>query len=181
MKLIIGLGNPGEKYRNNRHNVGYMVADKLSKTQKLKNSKQVNNQLRCKIFKSDKFMNESGNFVKKLTSAYAKGASSAYSLVPNDLYIVHDDLDIPLGSYKIQFGKGPKVHRGLQSIEEALDTADFWRVRVGVENRKVPQVSGVPRVPRGEKYVLQDFTKEEKVILDKVIGKVCKEISHLRE
>lgn len=169
MKLIIGLGNPGEKYRNNRHNVGYMVADKLSKTQKLKNSKQVNNQLRCKIFKSDKFMNESGNFVKKLTSAY--------SLVPNDLYVVHDDLDIPLGSYKIQFGKGPKVHRGLQSIEEALGTGDFWRVRVGIENR----IKNNELRIKGEQYVLEDFTKEEEVILDKVIGKVCKEISHLRE
>lgn len=159
MKLIIGLGNPGKKYSNNRHNVGYMVVDKLkAKSLKLKD---------MFVVKTSSFMNDSGVAVKALVTYY--------KLPGTDLYIVHDDLDIPLGSYKIQFGKGPKVHRGLQSIEVALGTTDFWRVRVGIENR----IKNNELRIKGEQYVLEDFTKEEKVILDKVLGKVCQEINLL--
>ncbi len=164
MKLIIGLGNPGEEYKNNRHNVGFMVIDKL----KTLNSKQI------LIFKSQNFMNESGEFVKKLIDQYKLNIS--------DLWIIHDDLDIPLGSYKIQFGIGPKVHKGINSVEDALGTNDFWRVRIGIENRA--EKIGKPTFAKamvGEKYVLQDFTKEERKILDQVVERICKEISRLRE
>lgn len=147
MKLIIGLGNPGNKYKNNRHNVGHMVADKLKST------------------KTDTFMNESGVFVKKMLKA--RGIS------PDNLYIIHDDLDIKLGEYKIQFGKGPKVHHGIESIDEALGTRDYWRIRVGIENRDPEDKIS------GETYVLQDFTNEEKIILDKVISDICKKLATL--
>ena len=101
MKLIIGLGNPGEKYKNNRHNVGYMVAD-YSK--------------RVKVFKTNTFMNDSGSFV----SSQLKKTDIDFS----KLYIIHDDLDIKLGEYKIQFGKGPKVHNGLNDIYDNLHFED---------------------------------------------------------
>ncbi len=149
MKLIIGLGNPGEKYKNNRHNVGHMVVDAF-KTKNL-------------IFKSQNFMNNSGEFVEKLVEQYKVN-------FPN-LWIIHDDLDIPLGSYKIQFGKGPKVHNGLKSIDESLGTNEYWHVRIGVDNRDPED-----RIP-GEEYVLQDFTDGERKILDKVIKEVCKKLA----
>jgi len=156
MKLIVGLGNPGEKYSKNRHNVGHLVVDRL---QTIPHSKDL------AIKKTDTFMNESGKFVKDLTIRY--------SLLPNDLYVVHDDLDIRLGSYKIQFAVGPKVHNGITSIEESLGTKDFWRVRIGVDNRE-PSV----RTP-GEGYVLEDFTSQEWETLDKVIKDVCKKLATL--
>jgi PTH1 family peptidyl-tRNA hydrolase len=149
MKLIIGLGNPGEKYKNNRHNVGYMVIDKLKKG-----------------FKTNCFMNESGKIVKKLIEQYKVD-------LPN-LWIIHDDLDIPLGNYKIQFGRGPKEHNGLKSIEEKLGTKDFWRVRIGIENRGEPHFA---EVSRGKEYVLEDFTNEERKVLDRVIFEVCKKLA----
>jgi PTH1 family peptidyl-tRNA hydrolase len=117
------------------------------------------------VKKSDVFMNKSGGFVKKLVDKY--------KLNPSDLYIIHDDLDIPLGSYKIQLGTGPKVHNGVNSIESELGTKDFWRVRVGVDNRKPDD-----RV-QGEEYVLQDFSEDERKTLDGVIEKICKETNHL--
>lgn len=160
-KLIIGLGNPGEKYKNNRHNSGFLVVEQL-KT-------RISNEF--KIFKSDKFMNESGSFVRKLTSAY--------SLVPSDLYVVHDDLDIPLGSYKIQFGRGPKDHNGILSIESVFGTKDFWRVRIGIENRQ--RGVGEPsyaKATEGKDYVLQDFSEGEKKILDGVIKEVIEDLIH---
>ena len=103
-------------------------------------------------------MNDSGVAVKNL--------STHYNLQHTNLYVVHDDLDLTLGSYKIQFGKGPKVHNGLLSIEEELGTSDFWRVRIGVDNRDPNN-----RIP-GDEYVLQNFTKEEIEIRDKIIAEI---------
>jgi PTH1 family peptidyl-tRNA hydrolase len=156
MKLVIGLGNPGKKYKNNRHNVGYMVIDQVKREE-----------LRTKNFKalkSDKFMNNSGSFVKKLTTDYG--------LPTNDLYVVHDDLDIKLGSYKIQFGKGPKDHNGLKSIGLELGTSDYWHVRVGIENRN--QERGIRK--EGYEYVLEDFTAEEVGKVEQVVKEVVKDL-----
>ena len=171
MKLIIGLGNPGEKYKNNRHNVGYMVVDRIvgrrkweeSKNGKLLYSWLGKNNEKTEIIKPLTYMNNSGQSVD---CAYKKHSE----LRLEDLYIIHDDLDIKLGDYKIQYGLGPKLHHGIKSIEEELGTSDFWRVRVGVDNRNVSN-----RVS-GEEYVLQDFTDEERKALDKVIYKICKRL-----
>jgi PTH1 family peptidyl-tRNA hydrolase len=110
-------------------------------------------------------MNDSGSFVKKIVDKYKPDLS--------DLYIIHDDLDIPLGSYKIQFGVGPKVHNGVNSVEIELGAKDFWRIRVGVDSRNPNDRTS------GEEYVLQDFSEEEKKILDGIIEKICKETNHL--
>ena len=149
MKLLIGLGNPGEKYKNNRHNAGYLFVDFISGYQMPD----------IRYQKIDTFMNDSGRFVKKITSHY--------NLEPSNLYIVHDDLDLPLGQYKIQLGVGPKVHYGVNSIENALGTNDFWRIRVGVDSR-----SPAGQRETGENYVLQDFTKDEMEILKGVYAKI---------
>lgn len=161
MKLIVGLGNPGSKYIHNRHNVGHMVVDAM----KVRPSKGASKGLT--LLKSDKFMNDSGSFVKHFISLYPNISIS-------DLFIIHDDLDIKLGEFKIQFGKGPKVHNGLNDIYEKLNTKDFWHVRVGIENR----VQGTGSRVQGEQYVLEDFTVEEKVILDGVIKKICNQLAH---
>ena len=149
---MIGLGNPKKEYKNNRHNVGHLVADALLKRNLPKN---------LVVKKTSVFMNESGSEVKKLLG----------SLDPNNLYVIHDDLDITLGAYKIQKGKGPKLHNGILSIERQLGTPDFWRVRIGVDNR----FSG-DRIS-GEEYVLENFTQEERQVLDKVIEEICKELA----
>ncbi|EKE13015.1 MAG: Peptidyl-tRNA hydrolase [uncultured bacterium] len=156
MKLIIGLGNPGIDYTETRHNVGYKVIDELLKNKFTKN---------ILARKTNVFMNQSGKFVESQTSKY--------QAKEEDLYIVHDDLDIPLGDYKIQFGKGPKDHNGLKSIDDALGTDEYWHVRIGIDNRQ-----GDSR-PMGEEYVLQNFSDEEKVIIEKTIKEVCKKLETL--
>lgn len=150
MKLIIGLGNSGISYLNTRHNVGYIFVDELQKN-KLPNNVVVR--------KTDTFMNESGSFVLPL---YTK-----YNIQNTDLYIIHDDLDIPIGSYKIQFGRGPKDHNGIKSVDNSLGTDEYWHVRIGVDNRPLDNR------PMGEEYVLQNFSDEERIILDKVIKEAC--------
>jgi peptidyl-tRNA hydrolase, PTH1 family len=152
MKLLIGLGNPGERYEGNRHSVGKMLIRRLKKDQIFFKD--------LILIESDTFMNDSGRFVAE--------KFFFYKITPDDLYIVHDDLDLPLGQFKIQKGIGPKVHNGVNNIEQALGTKDFWRIRIGVDNRD-PQ----KRIA-GEDYVLQDFTKEELGILKGVFDAIVK-------
>jgi len=108
-----------------------------------------------------KHMNDSGVAVKKLVDAY--------HIDLKNLYLIHDDLDIPLGQYKIQFAKGPKVHNGVKSIESELDTNKFWRIRIGIEDRDASSRT------KGEDYVLEDFTEEQKRIIKWVIQKLIHE------
>lgn len=152
MKLIVGLGNPGKKYKNTRHNVGHMVIERL-------HCESLTGGLVAK--KSNVFMNKSGDFVSKLVRQYRTNLP--------DLWIIHDDLDITLGEYKIQKGKGPKDHNGLLDIYEKLGTKDFWHVRVGVENRKGRGISG-------EKYVLQNFSEEELEVVKEVLEKTVEDL-----
>ncbi len=156
MFCIVGLGNPGEKYHNNWHNVGHLFVDYL------KNELQTSN-TELKILKTDCFMNLSGTFVKKLIENC--------KLKIENLVVVHDDLDIPLGKFKIQKGKGPELHNGIESIEQHLQTKDFWRVRIGVDNRGATSPERSRRVD-GETYVLQDFRPGEKQTLKKLFPKI---------
>lgn len=139
MVAVVGLGNVGGKYKDTRHNVGFMFIDAFP---------QFSGVI---TLKPDTMMNASGKAVKKL--------ADSYKLLPADIYVIHDDLDLPLGEYKIQFGKGPKVHNGVNSVEESLGTEKFWRVRIGVDNRDPDN-----RV-NGEGYVLQKFSSEEKKLI----------------
>ncbi len=154
MKLIVGIGNPDVKYKNTRHNAGLMVIDELMSNGRIKD---------IIAKRSDKFMNDSGSFVKKQFSKYP-------SILISNLFVVHDDLDIPLGSFKIQFGTGPKVHNGLNDIYKKIGTNEFWHVRVGVDSRDPENRA------KGQDYVLEDFTDEEKIILNGVIKQICNQL-----
>jgi peptidyl-tRNA hydrolase, PTH1 family len=169
MKLVVGLGNPGEKYQHNRHNIGFVVVDRLSVEYAVRSmqwehsTKFFGDYYADKdliLFKPSTFMNDSGLAVASI--------ARFYKLKSDDIYVVHDDLDITLGSYKMSHAKGPQIHNGLLSIYEHLGTKDFWHVRVGVENRAVRGNSGVP----GVVYSLQDFTPPELPLIDQVIVEV---------
>jgi PTH1 family peptidyl-tRNA hydrolase len=179
-KLIIGLGNPGKKYENTRHNVGFMVIDALASQiansqwsmVKKYNSLIIDHQQSTIFCKPQTFMNSSGIAVSK--------PATFYKIPATNIYVIHDDLDIKLGEYKIQKSVGPRLHNGISSIEKALGTKDFWRVRIGVENRpsnlKFFNLIFRRRIP-GEKYVLQNFNSREQEILNDVINNVVKELS----
>ena len=146
MLLLVGLGNPGKKYENNRHNVGFRFVDYINK--QIKNEK-------FKVVKTNVFMNNSGAAALKLLSVY--------KIKIENLIVVHDDLDIPLGKFHIQFAVGPQLHNGLESIENHLKTKNFWRVRIGVDARDQN------RWIHGETYVLKNFLPEEKKSLNEEI------------
>lgn len=152
--IVIGLGNPGVKYQNNRHNIGHMFVDWF-KGQKVGKSKKWN----FELSKTNSYMNDSGPEIKQMISKFPSFSIS-------NLFISHDDLDLRLGNFKIQKGTGPKVHNGLSSIEDALGTKDFWRIRIGVDNRDSDHRG------TGEDYVLSDFTIEEKQVLETIFPQI---------
>ena len=147
MKLIVGLGNPGDKYKNTRHNAGWLLVDELAKL----------NLPGVELFKPQKFMNRSGGEVKR----WLKNREEPFL---QDLYVAHDDLDIPLGKFKINFGKGPKVHNGLSSIYEQLGIKDFWHIRIGIDGDRGGK--------SGEDFVLSRWRPEERETVKKVISQI---------
>lgn len=185
MKLIVGLGNPGKKYKKTRHNAGFMVIDKLAQELGAENWKFSNkgNLLYCwhdgqedknELIKPQTFMNHSGDAL-----FYVRRKHS--DLKMDDIYVCFDDLDLALGEYKIQLGKGPKDHNGLISIYEKLGIKDFWHVRVGVDNRD-SKIERSRSKLSGKEYVLTSFVNEELAIVEDVVSKVvedmCKSITN---
>jgi len=172
MKCIVGLGNPGEKYLSTRHNIGFVVLDELTHRQ-IPNSKfQITNKFKSEIIQTKNFI-----LVKPQTYMNDSGVAVAsicrfYKIDLENLYIIHDDLDIALGEYKIQHAKGPRIHYGVNSVEKNLGREDFWRVRVGVENREVRGNTGIP----GEVYSLQDFNLDEQKIINELVERVVEEL-----
>lgn len=170
MKLLVGLGNPGQKYEKNRHNVGFMFLDAFDGEAEWREEKKFYGMVaeieregeKYLLLKPDTFMNDSGESVAAV--------SNFYKLNVSDILVVHDDLDIAFGSWKMQQGKGPKVHYGVTSIEQSLGDVNFWRVRIGVDGRDPTN-----RID-GHSYVLQDFTSEEQGNLDLVFEEVGAEI-----
>jgi PTH1 family peptidyl-tRNA hydrolase len=174
MKLYVGLGNPGEKYIKNRHNVGFMMLDYIAKAS-VTNPKNWTVQDDSLILKANEFM-----LVKPTTFMNSSGIAVSkiknyYHIPTENIIIFHDDLDIHLGQYKIQVGKGPKIHNGLMSIEQQLGTSAFLRVRIGVDNRdQEKRISG-------EAYVLSNFTNDELTILTDTFKNIFDDLVKLQE
>lgn len=172
MRLIVGLGNPGKEYQETRHNVGFIVVERLS--QKMEDGKWENKEKFkaevCQmgdilLVKPQTFMNASGEAVAKI--------ASFYKVKPEDIYLIHDDLDLQLGEYKIQLSKGPQRHNGVLSVEKELETKGFWRARIGIAK---PEEERKECLLSGKDYVLAKFNKKEKEILDQVADKVMTQL-----
>ncbi len=154
MKLIVGLGNPGSKYLMTRHNLGFMVVDEVAEIHRIDISKKKFGALvgegalsgtSVVLAKPQTFMNLSGRSVRELVDFY--------KAAPEDLVVIHDDLDLDPGIVRIKIGGGAGGHKGLKSIIESLGRPDFIRVRLGI---------GKPvSKERTESYVLERFAPEE--------------------
>lgn len=168
MKAIIGLGNPEEQHVATRHNVGFRVIDALAAQLKIPLSQSaklfsaVGKSENVVLVKPQTYMNDSGKAVQAV--------AHFYKLQPEAILVVHDDLDIPLGMTKFQFGTGPKVHNGLLSIYETLGTKEFWHLRIGVDGR-----SGDKTLP-GKTYILQPFSADEETSIQHVIEEAVQKL-----
>ena len=178
LKLIVGLGNFGRGYEKNRHNAGFMAVDNMVMKTEGKGWRHMR-KTESDVYFSDSviyakprtMMNLSGRAVKKLTDYFG--------VDEKNLFLIYDDLDIRLGSFKIQKGKGPKGHNGVLSVCGIFDSRNFWHVRIGIENRKTfSEKDGLGlKTPDGEGYVLRDFSGKELDILEKTINKVWEKLT----
>ncbi|MFA5644136.1 MAG: aminoacyl-tRNA hydrolase [Patescibacteria group bacterium] len=176
MKIIVGLGNPGEKYQKTRHNVGFMFLDFLAgDSTGWKFNKKFNAFIFEKgsdiLVKPQTFMNNSGMSVRAILDYY-KLIPKKFGLFSNKnsdlsgvLTVVHDDLDINFGFCKMSVGAGSAGHNGVESIFGNLKTKNFKRIRFGVNNEYKNNVSG-------EKFVLQSFSKDEFDKINDIFAKV---------
>ncbi len=173
MKLIVGLGNPGQVYAHNRHNIGFICLKHLARTQGIKLDKK---QSKARIGRGEvagaevvlarpqTYMNLSGESVILLVRKF--------NIKLGDLLVIHDDLDLPLGKIRISRGSSSGGHKGASSIIYSLGSQDFARLRVGI-GRPAP-VGGYNQIGEDDivRYVLNDFTGEEKRVITPVIPMV---------
>lgn len=176
MKIYVGLGNPGKQYQQTRHNAGFLFVDTLAEELALawKFEKKFNAELASKrddvfLIKPQTFMNNSGQALRAFLD-YLKIDLQGPFVGPEDLIVVHDDLDLALGTYKFQKGTGPKDHNGLQSIYQHLGTREFWHLRLGIDSR------GGQRIISPADYVLQVMPKQEQTIFHKTIEELLQEL-----
>ncbi len=175
MHLIIALGNPGQQYENTRHNAGFLVLDELQKSlgfsQFEKNSKF--DALICEknldgekiiLAKPQSFMNRSGEVVRKIMDFY--------KIPKENLLVLHDDLDINIGAFKISTDSSAAGHNGVQSVIDNLGSQQFKRIRIGIEGSEKKKDRIIP----GEVFVLQDFSVEELGAIKKLAEEIEKEI-----
>jgi PTH1 family peptidyl-tRNA hydrolase len=160
IRLIVGLGNPGREYETTRHNVGFQWLDELARLQKLSFRSETKfhgltarGQLHgheVLLLKPQTFMNVSGRSVVAL--------ALFYKILPNQILVVHDELDLPPGSAKLKLGGGHGGHNGLKDIIAHLGSKDFWRLRVGIGHPgdRAEVVNYVLKAPRKEEQVLID-------------------------
>lgn len=164
MKLIVGLGNPGKKYENTRHNIGFDVIDAYLKENNLALIKKkfnglyletlINNE-KVIFLKPQKYMNLSGEVVKKYVDFF--------KIKPLDILIVHDDLDQTLGKIKLKQNSSSGGHNGIKDIENNLGTREYKRLKIGISKNKLIDTKD---------YVLGKFSKEERILLDESIN-IC--------
>lgn len=159
MKLVVGLGNPGKEYENTRHNTGRIMVGLVEK--KL-------DKLKIKFVTPDNFMNNSGKAVAPLI----KTKKDLENLV-----VIYDDIDLPLGKIKISFNRSSGGHNGLNSVIKALKSEEFLRIRIGI-SQATPK--GVVKKPKGEKAVLNfllgEFKKSELETIKKLGKKITEAV-----
>ncbi len=167
MKLIVGLGNPGAEYERSRHNIGWMIADAFARKFRIAIASHEKNAMTGEgrvgggsvmVAKPLTYMNLSGDAVRLLVNAYLEST--------DDLMVVYDDIDLPLGKLRIRPNGSAGTHNGMRSIVESLATERFPRLRCGVRGANYAEEGG-----RLRDYVLDDFTRDEMPGVERMIGR----------
>lgn len=180
MKLIAGLGNPGEKYAGVRHNLGFEVIDQLvskkdsgewTKEEKFKSEMIKDGDLI--LAKPQTFMNQSGIAISLLVSYY--------KIPPADVIIIHDDLDLPLGKIKVRIGGAAAGHHGVESVIKALDNDKFIRVRLGIGNLRTQSSEHKRAHVDTNKFVLEPFIHSEKSPVKHMVKQAIRALDLLLE
>jgi peptidyl-tRNA hydrolase, PTH1 family len=180
MKLLVGLGNFGEKYDGTRHNLGFMVIEQFLKDSAAVHNSEWTHEIHFKsdvatlnwqpkvgaaekvlLVKPRTFMNLSGMAVQQI--------ASYFKIAAQDIWIIHDELDLPLGSMKIRFGGAAAGHHGVEHIIESLGTDKFWRFRMGIGATRNHDEVAKHTIRNAEDYVLGEFQGKEYSEIKKLV------------
>jgi len=179
--IILGLGNPGAEYEHTYHNAGALAVEQLAKAPGEGGEPRWKAHKKLFVYFSNLqpptsnlifirplvFMNESG--------LAAKEALKKFNAAPEDLAVIHDDSDLPLGEYKISRGQGSAGHKGVQSVIDHLGTSAFERIRIGIRERRTE--NGERRKQAGD-FVLDQISTKDKKILEKVFEEISGAWTH---
>jgi PTH1 family peptidyl-tRNA hydrolase len=179
MLLLVGLGNPGLKFKNTRHNIGFVMLDafqkennfpkfRLDKKTKAQITQGIINGKEVLLAKPQTYMNNSGAAVKTLLEKWR--------LKTEDLIVVHDDFDLPFGKVKMVENSSAAGHHGVESIIKALGTKNFKRIKIGIRPLVAPEIK-----LKAEDFVLKKFTKAEKKQLNSIITQAEQTIKNVLE
>ncbi len=173
-KLIIGLGNPDEEYRDTRHNIGFMMLDYINKKNggmDFDYDKKINGLIsKIKTDKKQAILVKPLSYVNKTGDVTLK-AKNYFKLKPDNIILIHDDLDIQFGNTKLSFEKNSGGHRGVNSVIKSLKTKKFWRLRIGTANSALKKAHKLPEKKKSQAivdFVLGKFTKKEIAELNKI-------------
>ena len=177
MKLIVGLGNPGRDYAHNRHNIGFLCLNHFARANSVRFDRK---QSKARIGRGEV---EGSELVLAKPQTYMNHSGQSVSLLINrfdveldDLIVVHDDLDLPLGKIRVSHGSSSGGHKGIYSIISSLGSRDFIRIRVGIGRPTAHPDSTQISEDDIIAYVLSGFTPEEKRIMSQVIPQVSEAI-----
>jgi len=179
-KFIIGLGNPGKKYDNNRHNIGFLFIQEFAK--KYSSNFLLKNKIKCnysefisegfiyRMFMPTTFMNNSGEAIRAIIDWF--------KVDKDKLIIIVDDIDMPFGKIRVREKGSSGGHNGLKSIINHLNSKEFLRIRIGI--------GSPPKIDKEKKYntishVLGNFSKSEKLILNKIFCQIIESLQKLNE
>ena len=168
-KLIVGLGNPGSEYDNTRHNAGWWLLDQLSQQFNLTlspESKFHGLAARARIHGGDVWLLQPMQYMNRSGAAIA-ALAHFYKILPENIIVLHDELDLPIGSAKMKLGGSSGGHNGLKDTQAKLGTDKFWRLRIGIDH---PRNSSTPLQPVAD-YVLKPPKQAERFEIDKTIDK----------
>ena len=162
MKMIVGLGNPGKEYELTRHNIGFMIIDNYAKEYHIDKFREKFHGLYAKVYRNGEYfillkplsyMNLSGTVIKRL--------ASFYKIKPEDILVIHDDLDLPVGKIKVKFKGSSGGHNGIKNIIENLKTEIFPRLKIGIsKNDNINTID----------YVIGEFSSNDLEIINKIIS-----------
>ncbi len=180
MKLVVGLGNPGEKYQNVRHNLGFMALEEFRRKgswgdwgNEGKFKAEIIKKEEIILARPQTYMNNSGMAVSLLINYF--------KIAPKDVIIVYDELDLPLGKIKVRMGGAAAGHHGVESIINSLGTDQFIRVRLGIGNLKTQSGEHKAAHVSAEKFVLEPFIHSEKSAVKHMIKQALKALQILLE
>jgi len=180
MKMIVGLGNPEDRYSKTRHNLGFDMIDKFAK--ELEGEEWgMEDKFKAEVIKKDDlilvkpqtFMNNSGIAVRLI--------ADYFKITPEDIVVIHDDLDLPLGKIKVRIGGAAAGHHGVESIINSLDTDKFIRVRLGIGNLRTQSGERKGQTVSAEKFVLDIFSQSEKSPVKHMLKQAAKALKILLE